>query len=91
MKKLIFLLLVVVSNTGTRGQSVTKSDYDRAVGLLWDNVNNKKTFNLFVQPNWFADSSGVWYLIRSKEGWKYHQVKFKGIRPSGHRSKLQQP
>jgi len=61
---LLFGFLFVLPSVWAQ-QSLSKQDYERALSFLWDNVNNKKAFNLFVPPNWFPDSTGMWYL--------YHQ------------------
>ena len=33
---------------------ITIDDYNRAVGFMYENLNNKKVFNLNIQPNWFS-------------------------------------
>ena len=51
-----------------------KERYDRAVSYLWENLNNKKVFNLWIEPHWFEDSTGLWFTTRSTEGKAYWQV-----------------
>ena len=46
---------------------ISKPDYGRAVSFMWDNVNIKKAFQLSVMPNWFADSTGFWYIHSTKK------------------------
>ena len=55
---------------------ITKDDYNRAVGFMYKNYNNKKVFNLNIQPNWFPDSTGVWYINYSPDNKKYKKVSF---------------
>lgn len=57
------------------GQSgISPETYDRAISFLWDNVNNKKAFNLHIQPNWFSDSSGMWYEWQSPGFKKFQKI-----------------
>ncbi|MCW5911274.1 MAG: prolyl oligopeptidase family serine peptidase [Cyclobacteriaceae bacterium] len=79
MKRLVILVLATTLAAGSIAQPVSTSDYNRAVSFLWDNVNNKKAFNLHVIPNWNADSTGVWFVLWSKEGKSYQQVSFKSL------------
>ena len=53
---------------------ITIEDYNRAVGFLHKNYDNKKVFNTYIQPNWFPDSTGVWYIHRSLENKKYLKI-----------------
>jgi dipeptidyl aminopeptidase/acylaminoacyl peptidase len=55
---------------------MTKEDYSRAVSFLWQNVNNKKAFNLNVSPNWFPDSTGFWYTVQDKTAKSYMKFDF---------------
>ena len=43
-------------------QPISQADYARAVSFLWENVNNKKAYNLSLVPNWHADSTGFWFV-----------------------------
>ena len=54
--------------------SIAIEDYNRAVSYMWDNVNNKKVFNLYIRPNWFSDSSGLWYLNQSVDNKQYRKI-----------------
>lgn len=76
MKSLILIscifLFGILSINVVRGQEqLPATDYERAVRFLWQNVNNKKAFNLNVTPNWFADSTGFWYTIHDKTSKNY--------------------
>jgi dipeptidyl aminopeptidase/acylaminoacyl peptidase len=62
-------------------EQLTEADYARAVSFLWQNVNNKKAFNLNVSPNWFPDSTGFWYTIQDKTGKSFMQFEFAGMQP----------
>ncbi len=57
-------------------EELTKQDYQRALSFLWENVNNKKAFNLFVQPNWFPDSTGMWYLYHQPGEKTFRKIEF---------------
>ncbi len=70
----LFLVRAEAQNsTGAEAQGLAKQDYARAVSFLWPNINNKKAYNLSLHVNWFADSSGFWYVTQSKEGKVYHK------------------
>lgn len=79
MTRFFCLMLFVFIARTPAAQSVTPADYARAVGFLWDNVNNKKVFNMHVNPNWFADSTGVWFTHHTKEERQYFKVTFKPL------------
>ena len=79
MKKIMVFAFVVAALTGVRAQSVTPEDYKRAVSFMWDNINNKKIFNVSVTPNWFADSTGFWFENFSKDQKVYLKVTFKPL------------
>lgn len=78
MKPLVFLLFLSVLLPGISfGQDkITMDDYNRAVGYMYDNYNNKKVFNLHIETNWFADSTGLWYTSHSVEGKRYLKITF---------------
>lgn len=67
--------LFSISNAFAQEQMAT-TDYSRAVSFLWQNVNNKKAFNLNVTPNWFADSTGFWYAVQDKNGKTFMKYDF---------------
>jgi len=54
--------------------SIAIEDYNRAVSYMWDNVNNKKAFNLYIRPHWFSDSSGLWYVNQSVDNKQYLKI-----------------
>ncbi|MBX2815684.1 MAG: DPP IV N-terminal domain-containing protein, partial [Saprospiraceae bacterium] len=58
--------------------------YDRAIGFLWENHHNKKTFNLHMQIHWFKDTTGFWYLDHAPGSKKYMTVEL----PEGARGEL---
>jgi dipeptidyl-peptidase 4 len=62
-------------------EQMSEADYARAVGFLWQNVNNKKAFNLNVSPNWFPDSTGFWYTIQDKTAKNYMKFDFDAMKP----------
>jgi dipeptidyl-peptidase 4 len=61
-------------------ESMAESDYTRAVSFLWQNVNNKKAFNLNISPNWFNDSTGFWYTIQDKTTKNYMKFDFASLK-----------
>ncbi len=73
---ILSLLLLVLNKTTIHAQQITNEDYERAVSLLWQHVNNKKAFHLNVTANWFADSTGFWYVHQNKEAKTYMKVEF---------------
>ncbi|HXB33958.1 MAG TPA: hypothetical protein VNV35_11070, partial [Puia sp.] len=73
MKRVGALALAALFFLHMEAQPLTKQDYARAVTFLWQNVNNKKAYNLSLHVNWFADSSGFWYVTQSKEGKVYRK------------------
>ncbi len=72
----ILLLFFAAFPTFIQAQQIHLSDYERAVGFLWPNVNNKKAFQLHLTPHWFADSTGFWYQQHHPEGNKYLKFEF---------------
>lgn len=78
----IFILFIVfsvpffLSVESVSQDTLSKEKYEKAASFMWDNINNKTAFNLRVQPNWFSDSSGVWYVLHSKSGKKFEKISF---------------
>jgi len=84
MKLSSILLLIALSLARTvlgQDKNLTE-DYNRAVGFLWQNIDNKKVFNTYIQPNWFSDSSGIWYVNQSAESKKYLKITLPGLEKS---------
>lgn len=71
-------LLIIASVTFS--QELTKNDYARAVSFMWQNLQNKKVFNVNIRPAWYADSSGFSFSTQSKEGVVYHKLDFKKMK-----------
>ncbi len=67
-------LLIAVNVFGQ--DAITADEYDRAVGFLSENLINKKVFNVSIEPNWFPDSSGVWYVTHSLDNKTYRKITF---------------
>lgn len=80
MNKVLFMILLFAMNV--RAQAPDQADYARAVSFLWENLNNKKVFKLHVTPNWFADSSGVWFVEFAETERTYSKVTFKPFHKS---------
>ncbi len=77
MKKYQLLIIATCISLSLHAQEISKQDYDRAVSFRMSNLNNKKIFNLSIEPLWFADSSGFSYMVPSKEGKAYYKYEFK--------------
>lgn len=77
-----FLLLFIgFTLPSAKSQSLTTEDYQRAVSFLWSNIENKTAFNLQVQPNWFPDSTGFWWVQHSTTGKRYQMMLFSSLKP----------
>ncbi|MEP7374998.1 MAG: prolyl oligopeptidase family serine peptidase [Chitinophagaceae bacterium] len=57
-------------------QQISKQDYERAVSFRMTKLNNKKVFNLFVNPNWNADSTGFSYVTQQKNNKQFNKIDF---------------
>lgn len=69
------LLLSVALTVSINAQDrITKEDYQRAVGFMSEYLINKKVFNLHIEPHWFSDSSGLWYVEHSSDKKQYVKV-----------------
>ena len=78
----IFFLLQIIPVKVLRSQEqLTKDDYKRAVSFLWQNINNKKVFNLNVIPQWFPDSTGFWYMVRDENAKNYMKIDYYDLKP----------
>lgn len=72
----VLVFLMLLPGLISAQDEITIDDYNRAVGLLYENRNNKKVFNVNIQPNWLPDSTGVWYINHSPGSKKYLKVTF---------------
>ncbi len=70
----IAVISIFLSLAASAQEQITKDDYERAVGFLWQNIANKKVFREHVTTNWFPDSTGFWYTYYSAEGRDYRKV-----------------
>lgn len=82
MKTFAFIALLTLTISTALSQSISREDYARAVSFLWDNVNNKKAFNLTVTPNWYPDSTGFWFVTYGPSEKKYEQAILKPLKRS---------
>ena len=84
MKSLILVLIFSMAHSVTLSSQdqITINDYNRAVGFMKENVINKKAFNLEIQPNWYPDSSGVWFIHHSPDDKKYLKITFPDLQQS---------
>lgn len=78
----ILVLLLFISSITLAQDKITPEDYKRAVGFMYENYNNKTAFNLNIQPNWFPDSTGMWYVNQSREAKKYLKITLPGLAQS---------
>jgi dipeptidyl-peptidase 4 len=77
MKKYFIWMIALLGAYPSPCQTITKQDYARAVSFLPQNLTEKKVFNIFLQANWFSDSSGFWWVSQSKEGKIYYKWEWK--------------
>ena len=81
LSSIFFPLLISFSILVNAQDKIAMEDYNRAVDYMWENVS-KKVFNLYVKPNWFPDSSGVWYVHQAEGEKKYLQISLPGLEKS---------
>ena len=74
MKKIISFIILISFVYTSNSQSITKSDYARAVSFLPQNLNGKKMFNINVQSAWAADSTGLLFVTQNKEGKQFNKI-----------------
>ncbi|MTI33586.1 S9 family peptidase [Xanthovirga aplysinae] len=84
MKLNIFplLLSILFPLLGYGQNSISIENYERAVSYRWDNLNNKKTFNLDIRPNWLSDSTGLWYVHQAPNNKQYLKISFPDFKKS---------
>ncbi|MEM7375154.1 MAG: DPP IV N-terminal domain-containing protein [Bacteroidota bacterium] len=70
---LLTLCLIFIINILCAQEAISLDDYSRAVGFMYQNLNNK-VFNSHIQPHWFPDSSGLWYTHYSSEQKRYVKI-----------------
>ena len=75
---LIFLPLFIAFGQ----EPITIDDYNRSVSYLYENLIDKKVFNLNIRANWFPDSSGLWYKTQSIDDKKYFKITFPDLEKS---------
>lgn len=70
--KLLFVFSLLIFSKNLLAQdAITVEDYQRALGFMYENYHNKKAFNLHLRPQWFPDSTGLWFAHHSPERKKY--------------------
>ncbi|PHN07985.1 S9 family peptidase [Flavilitoribacter nigricans] len=75
----LFWLFVFSSVLGLHqlsGQEISRADYQRAHDFLWENINNKKVFNLRLTSDFFPDSTGIWWLDQGAESKNFYRLSF---------------
>ena len=76
LSTIILVFLVFQASLISAQDKITLDDYSRAVGFMYENRANKTVFNVYIQPNWFPDNSGMWYVNQSPDSKKYLKVTF---------------
>ena len=77
MMKLIKLLIVCSFFLGNlKGQELNKTDYERALSYVPKNLANKSVYNLHTSVNWFADSTGLYFVDHNIDGGTYKSLHF---------------
>ncbi|MEL7120969.1 MAG: DPP IV N-terminal domain-containing protein [Bacteroidota bacterium] len=79
MKKILTLLFVVgVMGLQAQNEKINIEDYRRASFFL----DSMRTLvkNVYVTPNWYVDSSGVWYTLQTETGQQHHKVDFQEMK-----------
>ncbi len=81
-----FLVAITLSalSCSPKNEKLTIDDYNRAVSFMFNHLNNKKVKNLNIDPYWFKDSRGFWYLEYEEDA-KFFK---KSIFPNGETSFL---
>jgi len=74
MKKVFSFIICILLAYTSISQSITKTDYARAISFLPQNLNNKKMFNINVQPAWSADSTGFLFVTQNKESKQFNKI-----------------
>ncbi len=78
MKRILLFMIIIGFLCQTEAQQITLQDYNRATAFLFrQNLNNKKVFNLSINPNWFPDSSGFCYITQNKKEKRFNKIEFK--------------
>src|SRR5262245_35244461 len=80
MKKYLLPVLAGISTICFAQEKMSPDDYKRAVSFMWENINNKKAFQLNVAVEWFPDSTGYWYTMNAPAGKEYTKVTFKPLK-----------
>ncbi|HEX9649371.1 MAG TPA: prolyl oligopeptidase family serine peptidase [Cyclobacteriaceae bacterium] len=79
MKNFILVFFVFFITKVFSQATITIEDYNRAVSYLWQNLNDKRVFNLRVMPSWFSDSAGVWYTTQEKNYKFFNKIEFSAM------------
>lgn len=77
MRKICFFIVLVSLVHSSSAQGLTIKDYERAVSFLMENLNNKKVFNLNIQPVWASDSSGVAFVTQNGSEKNFNKLEFR--------------
>jgi len=78
MKTILSLAIccLTLSHAVFAQEAVTLEDYQRVVDLMWENLNNKRIFQLSVRPYWLPDTSGFWYTNHTRTQKTFDKVAF---------------
>ena len=76
LSTLLLVFFTFFSGFISAQDKITVEDYNRAVGFMYNNRDNKTVFNVNIHPNWFPDSTGVWYVNQSVDNKRYLKITF---------------
>ena len=71
----IWIILALASKLSAQmeARTPTPEDYRCAVSFRWQNLVNKRVFNINIQPVWCGDSSGLGFVTKDRER-KYFNI-----------------
>lgn len=71
-----FVVALLISCGPQPEEPITKADYDRAVSFLFEHINNKKALNLQVEPYWFKENTGFWFVEHEADAKVFKKLLF---------------
>ncbi len=69
-------VLLINACSSNQSEQITKADYKRAQSYLFENINNTEALNLDINPYWFRDNTGFWYLEHEKDAKIFKRIRF---------------
>jgi len=78
MKRILYtwIILALASELSAQmeARTPTPEDYRRAASFQWQNLVNKKIFNVNIQPVWCGDSTGMGFVTQDRERKSFNKV-----------------